>query len=212
MDYSTLQSRVRARLNMGTSDPAAANVDEYVNEAIHYLETAAPDGWPWMRRTVTLTTTASDNTYTFPQISTTPAVAKVLGGKVLRDTVYESLRLMSPDEAEQLFPTTDTGAPEAFFVEGETLYLYPTPDAIYSIPLRVVVTETDLSYDTATPAMPVVFHSAIVEAATMLFYETLQDTTRLQIAEARVDRHISRMRGYGREYRAAPRIRVRNPI
>ncbi len=199
---------------MSTGDPAAGLVDEYVNEALHYLETAAPDGWPWMRQSITLSTTASTDSYTFATIGAVPAtdvtVSKILSGKILRSTVYVDLTMMSPAEAVEVYPSTTAGVPEAFFVEGSTLYLYPTPDAVYSIVLRVVTTEPDISVSTVSPILPAVFHSAVVDTACLIYYEQLQDSPKMAMLEQKVDRHIKRMREYGRQYPAAPKIKVRD--
>lgn len=214
IDYSTLQARTRARLNAGTDDPWVVNVDEYVNEALHLLEASAPDGWPWMRKTLTLTTTASTQTYSFTVIGAldTPdvTVSKVLGARVLRSTVYVPLRLMSQEEAWQCYPSTTTGVPEAWYAEGQTFYLYPSPDAVYDIPIRVVTVETDLGGATSTPMLPVVFHSAIVDAAAMLAYTQVQDDLHVQAMQANVVGWVERMKRYGREYVGAPKIKVRD--
>ena len=213
MDYGTLQTRVLNRLNMSTGDPAAGLVDEYVNEAIHYLETASPDGWSWMRQVITLTTTAATETYTFTTIGAIPSptvtVSKILSAKILRGTVYIDLNMLSPADAVEVYPSTTDGVPEAWFVEGSTLYLYPTPDAVYSIVLRVVTAEPDISVSTTSPILPAVFHSAIVDAACLIYYEQLQDSAKMALLEQKVDRHIHRMQRYGRQYPSAPRIKVR---
>lgn len=212
MNFSQLQTRVLARLNMSTDDPQASLADEYVNEALHIIEASAPNGWPWMRRTITVTTTASTQSYSFSTIgaleSPDVGIAKVLGVKVLNNGIYMPLRLMSPDEAAQLFPTTTTGVPEAWFAEGQTLYLYPSPNAAFTLPVRVVITETDLE-GSSSPVLPVQFHTAIVEAASMLFYETLADWDKAGRAQAQVDVWIKKMQAYGREYMGAPQVRVR---
>jgi hypothetical protein len=213
VDYSTLQSRTLSRLNIGSSDPVASLADEYVNEGLHYLETAAADGWPWYRRTVAWTTTTGVSSISFSTLGTTAgyAVEKILGLRILRTgSVYNPLRLMSPEEAVDVYPSTQNRPPEAWFVEGQTIYLYPTPDAAYTIQVRVVIGETDLVGTTSTPLMPVVFHTAIVEAAALLYYQTLQDSGRTDLQEKKVGMWISRMRSYGREYQSAPRIRVRD--
>lgn len=211
MDYSTLQARVLARLNMTTNDPAAANVDEYVNEAIHYLESAAPDGWPWMRAPITVSTVAGTSTHTLASLGTTAGatVSKVLSAKILNGTTYQDMMLLSPADAVERYPSTNQNMPQAWFVEGSSFYLYPTPDAVYTMVLRVITVEPDLTGNGSTPVLPVVFHTAIVEAAVLLFYETLQDSTKLQLAEQRVDSYVNRMRRYGRQYPSAPKIRVR---
>ena len=177
------------------------------------METASADGWPWLRRTYTLTTTAGTSSYSFTTLGAlaTPStgVGKILGAKVLVSSTYQSLRLLSPEDAVEIYPSTTNNRPEAWFVEGQTFYLYPTPDAAYTIPIRLVITETDLVGTTSTPILPVVFHGAIVEAATLLMYETTQDGQRVQQQEAKVASWIARMARNGREYPSAPKIRVR---
>lgn len=210
MDYQTLQSRTLSRLNMTTTDPIGGLVDEYVNEAIHMIETAAPNGWPWMRQYVNFTTTAGTATYSFGTISSSVSISKILDAKILRQSqYYQPLQLIGIEEADQNYPVTNNGIPEAFYVEGQTFYVYPTPDGAYGVKARVVVTEPDLSFNTATPVLPTVFHSAIVEGALTYFYETLQDSNRLAVAQGRLADWIMRMQRYGIEYQPAPRIRVR---
>ncbi len=65
MDFQTLQARTLSRLNMTTTDPVGGLVDEYVNESIHLIETLQPDGWPWMRSYINLTTVAGTASYSF---------------------------------------------------------------------------------------------------------------------------------------------------
>lgn len=211
MDYSTLQARVLNRLgNMSSGDPVASLTDEYVNEALHLIETAVPNGWPWMRTYVNFTTTVNTASYAFSAISSTVSVSKILDVKFIAQSgYYQPLQLIGAEEADQNYPSSISGLPESFYAEGQTLYIYPTPDSAYSVRARVTYTEPDLSFSTATPVLPTVFHSAIVEGALSLMYETLQDTNRLAASQARFDQWIDRMRKYGPEYEGAPRVRVR---
>lgn len=213
MDYQTLQSRTLNRLNMTTTDPIGGLVDEYINESLHMIETAVPNGWPWMRSYINFSTTAGTGSYAFTTISSSVSVSKILDAKILRQSqYYQPLQLISPEEADQNYPVTSSGIPEGFFVEGQTLYIYPNPDAVYSVRARVVTTEPDLVGSGSSPVLPVVFHSAIVEGALTFFYETLQDSTRLGIAQGRLAEWIERMKRYGQEYQSAPRVRVREQL
>ena len=92
----------------------------------------------------------------------------------------------------------------------DVVTLYPTPDAVYSVPIRLVTAEPDISVSTVSPVIPTVFHTAVVDTACLLFYEQLQDSPKMALLEQKVDRHIKRMREYGREYPSAPKIRVRD--
>lgn len=214
MDYSTLKSTVLDRLSMSTDDPAAAAVGGYVNEALHEIETSTSDGWSWMRQTVDLTTTAGTGSYTFATIGalTTGAltVSKILDVKVYRSSGYYSpMDLIAPNEAELLYPSTTSAIPESWFTEASTLYIYPAPDAAYQLRIRVVTVEPDLTGSGSTPILPTVFHSAVVESACAIYYESLQDTAKMQATQQRVDRWVDRMKRYGPEYQRAPRVTTR---
>lgn len=209
MDYGTVQTRVRNRLNMGTDDPLSSLTDEYTNEALHLLESAHPSGWPWMRRVYTFSTTAGDGSYAFTDITTAAVLAKIIDVKLLSGSVYYPLTLISPEEAEQIYPVTTSRIPESWYVEGRTLYLYPSPDAAYTMSVRAVITETDLGGSTSTPVLPVVYHSAWVEQTLLLMYETLQDDAKIDMTQKRVNQWVDRMMKHGREYAGAPGVRVR---
>ena len=209
MDQSTLVSRVATRLNIDSNDPLYSSLTGFVDEAIHYLETGSPDGWPWMRTRIT--TTVTTGVYTFTQLDATQTISKVLSVKVGSSTSgYNPLELRSADEIDQLYPdTTQTGLPESYLVEGSTLRIYPTPDSTYTAEVRVVVTEADLGGSSSTPSLPVVFHTAIIDAALLFAYQALNDDRKTATQESRVAQHVQRMRTYGQEYESSPRIRVR---
>lgn len=217
MDQSTFVSRLASRLNIDSSASIYASLDEYVNEGLHYLETAAPEGWPWYRQTLTLTTTASDNTYTFSTLGAliTPnvSVSRVIDCTVLyQSSYYFPLDLINPEDATRMYGSTQTGIPEAWYAEGSTLYLYPTPAAAYTMQVRVVYMEPDLGGTTSTPVLPTVFHQAVIDAALLVAYQQLQDANRMEQQEKKVAGHITRMKRYGAQYSAAPRITVRDPL
>jgi hypothetical protein len=213
VNYGELQTRVLRRLAADSNDPIADDVDEYVNEGIHYLETMAPDGWPWMRATVTMTTTV--DAYTFTQLATlttgSVSVAKILSARVLNSTYWQQLDFRTVDEAQQLYPNdTQTGPPEAFSVDGSTVTFYPAPNTSYTTELRVVTVEPDLSASGSSPTLPSVFHAAVVDAACLVAYQSLQDDKRMELYEQKVNRWVDRFRRYGNQSEASPRVKVRN--
>lgn len=215
VNFSELQSRVLARLSTDTSDPVADLADSYVNEGIHYLETMAPDGWPWMRQQVTMTTTVA--AYTFTQLATlttdSVAVSKILSVKVLNGSYWQPLEYRTIDEADQLYPIADqAGPPEAYTVDANTVTLYPTPDTSYTTQMRVVTVEPELSAGSSTPILPTVFHGAIVDAAALVAYGELQDDKRMELYEGKVARWVDRFRRYGNQAEASPKIRVREHL
>lgn len=216
MDYATLQSRVLGRLNTDSADPVAANVGYWVNDALHYLESTSAEGYPWMRQTITLTTTANDRDYTFTQLgaltSNGATINKILDASILSQSVYLPLDLINDETSTLYYGGTTAGTPEAWFAEGQMFYLYPTPASADTVRLRVTAIEPDLGGSTSTPVIPTVFHGAIIDAALVEAYQTLQDQARLQQQEKKVDEWIIRMRKYGAEYASAPKITVRDPL
>lgn len=208
MNRSTLVDRVAARLNITSDDPLYASLDELVNEAIRYLDTSSPDGWPWMRATIN--TTITTGTYTFSQLSgTTTTIAKVLSAKVKDGDTWQILRFRNQDEIDQLYPTDDPGLPETYGIDGSSIGIYPPPDGTYNLRVRVVFSENELTGDFATPQLPEVFHTGIIDAALLFAYQQLADTQRTALQEQRVVAMLQRMRTYGIQYDPSPTIRVR---
>jgi len=208
VNKNTLVSRVATRLNITSDDPLYASIEDFVNEAIHYLDTASPDGWPWMRTTVNRTITTGS--YTFSQIvGTTSTIAKVLSAKVKDGDTWQILQFRNQDEIDQLYPTDDTGLPETFGVDGSTVGIYPPPDGSYQLRIRVVTSEPDLTTGSDTPIMPESFHTGIIDAALLFAYQALADNARVALQEQRVIATIQRMRTYGIQYDPSPTIRVR---
>lgn len=209
MNFQTLQSTLLARMSMGTDDPAAVAAGDLVNEAIALVETAHPNGWPWLRHTATFTTSTNVATYAFSRVDPTYTVMKVLDAKVAYQTTYQPLELMSPEEASRTYiGTTSTDVPRYYSAEAHALTLYPTPNTTYTTVVRTVISEPQLA-GSQSPLMPVAFHGSIISAGLVLYYETLQDTARLQAAGQRFDSWIKRMEVYARETRGTPRVRYR---
>ena len=214
MDFAALQARVLASLASDSNDPIASSADDFVNDALHFLETAAPEGWPWMREPLSVTLTAGTSRYLFSALSTATTVVKILSIKAQTgDGANLPLEYRSVDEADNLYDsTTQTGPPESYSVDGSALIVYPEPDTSYTATLRIVFSEPDLTASTDTPTMPTVWHRAIVDQALAVMYGALQDDKRQAFYEQKTDVWIQRMRRYGNQSEASPKIRVREPL
>ncbi len=215
MDFAALKARVLTRLSMDSTDAAAADAGNLVNEGLHELETAVGPGWPWMRAKYEVTLSTSADSYTFADLTgeTTLSISKILDITTLYQTTYwQKLDFVSPTEAEQQYPVEFTGPPESWYGEGGQVWLYPQPTAGTTVRTRALTVEPDLSGSSDTPIMPSWYPGAIVEAALCLYYETLQDTAKLQATQARVDRWVDRMKRYGPQTATAPRVAVREPL
>ena len=214
MDFTALQTRVRNRLNMSTDDPVEDLVDEYVNEGLHVVDMANPTGWPWLYATANFTTTTNQESYGFSAIvnSSSITVWKLADVRVRSGDVFDPLTLVSAEEGNYLWPTVAQGFPQAYFVEGETLYIRPIPNGAYGTRVRYVKAEQDMVAGTDGPLMPARYHGAIVTAALVIFYETLQDTQRLAMEQTRLDSWVQRMWRSSDETVEIPRVRVRDSM
>lgn len=118
-----------------------ATLTRIVNRALRNL-TAERD-WPWNQAVETLTTAADTQNY----------APNAAWQKTLR-LRYENrdLKLYQAREAAQFDDVT--GAPVGYFIERDNIFLLPTPDGVYSVEHVYSATETALSGDSDTPALP----------------------------------------------------------
>ncbi len=212
MDFGTLKATVLDRISMASDDPAAASVGGLVNEALHELEAIPASGWPWMRSRQS-PTLAPLSAYSLMDIANESVVevVKILSIEVFyQGSYFMPMQFVSAGEAAQDWPSNLTGIPEAWYAEGDMVYVFPTPDTATSFRTRYVFREPDLTLDADVPQLPTVFHSAIVESALALYYELLQDTAKLQATQARVDRWIKKMETYGPQTATSPRVQTYN--
>jgi len=139
-------------------------VGDFINDAKKLVEEATD--WSALRETITVSTTASDNTY-----SLTGSGDNVKVMCVLNDTSNLFMDYQTKDWFnEQLYISSAAeGAPRYYTYNGldssgDTQVLVgPTPDGVYSLRFDVIKRQADLSSNTDSllvPAMPVV-HLAI---------------------------------------------------
>jgi len=118
-----------------------ATLTRVVNRALRALSAEAD--WPWNQATEDLTTAADTQAYT-------PDAA---WQKTLR-LRYENRDLLEYQSREAAQWATDTGRPAGYFIELDQIHIVPTPDGVYTIEHVFSSTETALSGDSDTPALP----------------------------------------------------------
>jgi len=169
MTYLNLMNNVLRRLREEettsvTSTTYVKMVGDFINDAKKLVEEATD--WSALRETITVSTTASDNTY-----SLTGGGDNVKVMCVLNDTSNLFMDYQTKDWFnEQLYISSAAeGAPRYYTyngldASGDTQVLVgPTPDEVYSLRFDVIKRQADLSSNTDSllvPAMPVV-HLAI---------------------------------------------------
>lgn len=165
MTYLNLMNSVLRRLREEettsvTSTTYVKMVGDFINDAKTLVGQAAD--WSGLRETITISTTASDNTYS------------LTGGKdnikvmcMLNDTNNSFMHYQTKDWFnEQLYiNSASEGTPQYYTYNGldsngdTQILLGPTPDGVYSIRVDTVKRQADLSTDAdvlLVPSMPVI--------------------------------------------------------
>ena len=169
MTYLNLMNNVLRRLreeetSSVTSTTYVKMVGDFINDAKTLVGQAAD--WSALRETITISTTASDNTY-----SLTGGGDNIKVMSMLNDTENCFMEYQTKDWFnEQLYISSAAeGAPRYFTyngldASGDTQILVgPTPDAVYSIRVDTVKRQADLSANDdvlLVPAQPVI-HLAV---------------------------------------------------
>ena len=169
MTYLNLMNSVLRRLreeetSSVTSTTYVKMVGDFINDAKTLVGQAAD--WSALRETITISTTASDNTY-----SLTGGGDNIKVMSMLNDTQNCFMEYQTKDWFnEQLYISSAAEGTPRYYTyngldsSGDTQILVgPTPDAVYSIRVDTVKRQTDLSANTdelLIPAMPVI-HLAV---------------------------------------------------
>ena len=165
MTYLNLMNNVLRRLREEevtsvTATTYSKMVSDYINDAKKMVEES--NDWSALRETLTISTTASDNTY-----SLTGASDNVKVMSVINDTQNCFMEYQTKDWFNDALYISNAveGAPKYFTYNGvdssgDTQVLVgPTPDGVYTLRFDVIKRQADLSSNTDTllvPAMPVV--------------------------------------------------------
>ncbi len=169
MTYLNLMNNVLRRLreeetSSVTSPTYVKMVGDFINDAKTLVGQAAD--WSALRETITISTTASDNTY-----SLTGGGDNIKVMSMLNDTQNCFMEYQTKDWFnEQLYISSAAEGTPRYFTyngldsNGDTQILVgPTPDGVYSIRVDTVKRQADLSANTdelLIPAMPVI-HLAV---------------------------------------------------
>lgn len=172
MTYLNLVNNALKRLREAevttvTQNTYSAMIGEFVNDAKEFVE----DAWDWsgLRKTVVVTTTADDYTYT---LTDSGIKDKLLDA--INDT--NNLRMVQDSRGRfnerQFISEVATGSPLYFVFSGvdanddRTIEVYPTPNGVYSLRFDLVSREPKLEADAATCILPPspIIHLAVAMA------------------------------------------------
>lgn len=119
-----------------------------------------------------------------------------------------ALRQITPSDFDAL-DNDSTGKPYFYDVNGDTLSVYPTPDASYNIQLRYWRTPTEMSAGSDEPEIPSTYHHLLVSYALVKCFERENDYDAAMYHQSRFDAGLMKCRGevqYDTNDKTQPRV------
>jgi hypothetical protein len=144
MQLSAIRTEVRTRSGLNSSDAnfTDAILTTLINASLRQISIA--EDWPWLQVTTTANTVAGTET-----ISLAANCRKV----VQMQYEHRDLRYVQFRDRHMYYALT--GYPSVFSESAGSYYIWPTPDAVYTIQYSYYrTTETALSADGDTPLLP----------------------------------------------------------
>ncbi len=166
-DLTDIRTEVRKRLGMSTTDTAVTDaiLTDLVNAANRKLSII--HDWPWLVTTdATLTATVSGTRLYTPASNWRKTLFVITNDD-------QQLKLKQPQDIWR-FKEQD-GPPTSYAIQGGTMILAPTPDAVYTITHVYVKHVTALSGDTDEPDVPMWAIDLVVEGTAILAAKRMRD-------------------------------------
>lgn len=190
MTFLNLQDRVMGRLNLSSTE-ARSRIKNFLNERYRRLQTSINLG-KVRRSTMTFPTVNGTYTYSPTNVIKVFTMAYPAGNRVLAEQTLDQLRVIDPDNSQ-------TGPPRAYAVTqytaiGLQVYIWPKPDAAYTIQLDGLLKGTDLSLDADVPAFPEDFHDILEFGATADELEKMEKPDQAAGFEDRAERRSRDLR------------------
>ena len=181
---SALIIQIRNRVNLSTADDRVsdANLLDFINAAIQDVEAA--ESWPWRQKIESVNlTNAGGNAFT-PAADWRTTLSLTLDdpSSVLQKRTWKwTRRLAIPDS---------TGVPKFYTEHAGTVYVYPSPDANYTLRHRYLETTDVLGSTSATVANPDWFDHVIVTRAASYVAQKMRDSELYQMLETQYKQQL----------------------
>lgn len=176
---------IAARCQLGTGDPELANVVGAINQAVVKYPSEHRHGFDWLRRDITLTTTADQQRYSFaddlqPLLDDPDyPILRVRAASWVTDAgELVPLERVSRIEAQTRYGVSAAPVSACWTAEGRSLYLYPTPTEEVDIALRVNIGEIALANADSEPLLPDEHADVLIELARSYVYTDIRDDAR----------------------------------
>tara|TARA_R100001463_G_scaffold103499_4_gene157830 strand:- start:10010 stop:10639 length:630 start_codon:yes stop_codon:yes gene_type:complete len=180
---SALIIKIRNRTNLSTDDARVSDTDllDFINAAIQDCESQKE--WPWREKIETITINKDDNDYT-PAADWKTTLSLTLDDPpaVLQRRTWKWTRRLAWNNLK--------GTPIYYTDHAGVFYLYPVPDAAYTMKHRYLETVDVLGSTSATVSSPDWFDPVIVTKASSYVAQKLRDSELYQMLETQYKQQI----------------------
>jgi hypothetical protein len=180
---SALIVQIRNRVNLSSDDLRLGDTEllDFINAAMQDVE--SQKDWPWRQKIESISVTANDNTYV-------PAADWRTTLSLTLDDPSAVLQKRTWKWTRRLANTEITGVPAYYTEHAGSFYLYPIPDAAYTMQHRYLETTDVLGSTSATVANPDWFDNVIVTKAASYVAQKLRDSELYQMLETQYKQQI----------------------
>jgi len=187
MSFDIVRMRLKVRKPLGIepddTDLTDPDIDEYLN--LSYWE--IQDKFPFREkeRTATFLTIAGERVYPMPEPYDALVSLAILDFETTSGQ-FTKLTRMTTDEYENTYNsnTTSQGKPERYTRENCFVRLWPTPDKIYTMSMKRLITLEDLSSSQLLPEIPRAWWEVITAGAVWRAFVDYGDFDRSQAVKA----------------------------
>ena len=180
---SALIVQIRNRVNLSTDDLRLGDTEllDFINAAVQDVE--SQKDWPWRQKLESISVAANDNEYT-PAADWRTTLSLTLDNPngVLQKRTWKWTRRLANSDI--------TGVPAFYTEHAGVLYLYPMPDAAYTLHHRYLETTDILGSTSATVANPDWFDNIIVTKSASYVAQKLRDSELYQMLETQYKQQL----------------------
>lgn len=180
MQLSEMRDYARNVVDIDTSDISDSTLNHFISEGYNLI-IHSEKRWPFLETSTTFSTAADTKDYALSVVgaSITQGLREINSLK----TDDHVLELIGSDDADIMYPldTNTTGEPWFWSYWGDTVRLYPTPDAVYTVYVRGYRNASDFgggsgTGDTTEPDLPDPFDNVLSLYAIYRCYQQQEDT------------------------------------
>lgn len=170
----------------GFEDTSVERITGFLNDS--YYDIASRQPWPFLEKSTTVNTTVGNDTLAVPADF----------DKALRLVIDAQGQILDParlDDVTSRFAgnLNFTGLPFLYYFIGDTVKLYPIPDAVYTVTVRYLAVPAELVNNTDSPILPKKHHRAVVLGALVDAYRMEDDNENASIFEGQFEKRLQTM-------------------